>query len=72
MKLFPTQLGKAQIMGTNNEGNICAYEELIEECRKVCNAELHNLYSVQGACVVSAYVIHGEDEKCVQHFGQKI
>jgi metal-responsive CopG/Arc/MetJ family transcriptional regulator len=55
-----------------NEGNICAYEEVTGKCRKVCNAELHNLYSVQGACVVSAYVIHVEAEKCVQHFSQKI
>jgi hypothetical protein len=49
-------------------------EEVTGECRKVCNAELHNLYTLQGACVVNAYVlvIHVEAEKCVQHFGQKI
>ena len=72
MKLFLMQNGKTQIMRTNNEGNICTYKKLRGECRKVCNAELHNLYSVQGTCVVSAYVNHGEVEKCVQHFGQKI
>jgi hypothetical protein len=72
IKLFLTLYGKAQIERTKNEGDICAYEEVTGDCREVYNAELHNLYCVQGACVVSAYVIHGKVEKCVQHFGQKI
>jgi len=72
IKTFPHPVCESTDMRTSNEGNICAYEEVTGECRKVCNVELYNLYSVQGACVVSAYVIHGEVEKCMQHFGQKI
>jgi hypothetical protein len=58
IKTFPHPVWGSTDIRTRNEG--CAYEEVAGEGRKVCNAELHNLYSVQGACVVTS-LLHGAE-----------